>query len=351
MPCWEFRNPVLAERMIDLQRGLRQGERQYCPYREADRTYVANPVDMGAGEWPYRFRTDQMVDLQFRSDWVCLRSARQKMPAGARHIILLAAGKAYWRFQPTINWAGTPWDYAINYVIREAYVAWDASTKVSLPEGGLAYAARTARGVVYSERMMFDKNGLPSYVLVTVDFVTVRVADSKAGSDDMLHVRRYRRATWVNTLGYPDRCAEDRLIGLSNVWRELYEEAVIGFGRDCNSVGLSSNLDGPRHDREDIQEFLTQAKNLREDRSNTGRGSFHRRIQEMNAREAIWMVQQPWQMVLFLEHHLSGTNQHQRLQQMTKPNRCTPERRAELLSWFAFARRLVQFKPMLKVLA
>lgn len=302
VPCYGFEKPGQA---IKYAVGPWAGECRligpedaYSPIFWGHKSYVAR-VSAQSSKW----RAGEFIS---RSEsrhrdrpaiWEMIRGKDTAKPDGAYHAALLVEGRRQFYHHSRETTKHPKWWYRLSDGWKDCYAVWARRDGSEIADGMFVdgdrrvFVARSARGVLYSREMLFANSGEPCGWRVELVRVELSILDRDPAKDDMLKV------AVVNTTfssEEPAKVPELSLDHLDEVWRGLIGDAIDGFEEHCQPV--SQKVEAWR------QFFLDQREKAEADRRRYS-DSFAERVKALDWQEALWQVEEPWQLAAVVGAH------------------------------------------------
>ncbi len=175
---------------------------------------------------------------------------------------------------------------------RDCYAVWGRDDRATLGNTGFSidhslelFAVRHARGVIYTEERLYDHLGEP------VGFETSILRCRFTIRSSVLVVEIFRHSSSSFNSESP---SELTIEGLDHAWASLIARAREGFHRTGQVV--RPEVEARR------KQFLEQLKKTRADSLKNGT-SFASHISKIGWREALDLVEEPWQLYQVVTHH------------------------------------------------
>ncbi len=309
------------------------GETFYHPVFSGRCSYLPR---INCGEWDVQaILSGQTSSREGKPIWTRLAPHDVVKPEGSYNVALLVEGRRrYFRSQRYTR-KHPKWTYRLCDGEFDCCTVWGRNDVDHL-NGGIAvddstriYAARSARGVIYTRRTLFDNSGQPSGFHTGFALVEFSILDRDATKDDMLRVLiTSRTAISDNSEQARDPWVDD----LDQGWQALVNRARTTFEATCKPV--LDEVDEWRRN------FIEQSEKLRRMRAMSNSAmTFFDGIRNMDWQEALQLVQEPWQLKAVIDVHCNhrfDDSPHRddttcsRVGRMLYQFACSDERRAEL---------------------
>ena len=299
LPVVGFEDRADALRYIDAETAGAGFSDQIEPLHLPARSYVPTP---GArhDDW----ETNRVFGMPLTAkQWVKLRDKNKPKAPGAYNLMLLVEGvRSFYRHVERSSRV-PPYMYRISEGMRDCYAAWSGFDGRKLAPirknatgvdgeaqpGQRIFAARSARGVLYSRVANYSSTGdLSGYTLRVVQ-MEVNVLDRDATKDDMM------RVTVTKQVAHSYRADEKPTASteyMDAAWKALVERAENGFNSWC------------REEPEDVEEwrklFFAQKAKANAERES---GSFRNHVKGMDWQAALGEVQEAWQLAVVVDVH------------------------------------------------